>query len=314
MEVKETYNGKIREAFIGADGAQVAVGGETGLPLYLFEGEAPHLPVIALEVYDSKPEDWPEAAVKPYADVLDDPVKWALKCQDEYKADMICLQLASTNPSTGDRSGDDVAPVVKAVAEAIKIPLIVYGTANADKDAEVMPKAAEACQGKKALIGPIEEDNYKTVAATALGFDHLGAPHSPIDINMAKQLNILCTQFGLAPERIIIDPTTGALGYGLEYVYSIMERLRIAALTQNDSMTQMPMISQIGREVWKAKEVKTLEADEPTWGDAETRGVLWEALTAVALIMAGSNILVMRHPRAVELTRQFLRLMAGTAN
>ncbi len=208
MEVKETYNGKIREAAIGPDGAQVVVGGETGLPMYLFEGEAPHAPVIALEVFDAKPADWPEAAVKPYADVMDDPVKWAVKCQDEYKADMICLHLASTNPSAEDKTGDEIAPIVKAVADAIKIPLIVYGTANADKDAEVMPKAAEACQGKKALIGPIEEENYKTVAAAALGFDHLGAPHSPIDVNMAKQLNILCTQFGLAPERTSDGPDT----------------------------------------------------------------------------------------------------------
>jgi len=314
MEVKETYNGKIREATIGLGDTAVTIGGETSLPMYLFEGNAPNAPVIALEVYDAQPEGWPEAIVAPYADVLDDPVKWALKCQDEYKADMICLNLASTNPSTADRSGDDIAPIVKAVADAIKIPLIVYGTANAEKDAEVMPKAAEACQGKRALIGPVEEENYKTVAAAALGFDHLAAPHSPIDVNIGKQLNILITQLGLPAERIVIDPTTGALGYGLEYCYSVMERLRLAAMTQNDAMTQMPMISQVGREVWKAKEVKTPEADEPAWGDAATRGILWETLTATALIMAGSNILVMWHPKAVELTRQFIAALSGAAN
>jgi acetyl-CoA decarbonylase/synthase complex subunit delta len=314
MEVKETYNGKIREASIGTGGAAVVVGGESSMPMYLFEGDQPHAPIIAFEVFDTRPDDWPEAAIKPYADVLDDPVKWALKCQDEFKADMICLHLASTNPSTGDRSGDDIVPVVKAVAEAVKIPLIVYGTANADKDAEVIPKAAEACQGSRALIGPIEEENYKTIAAAALGFDHLGASHSPIDVNIAKQMNILVTQLGLAPDRVIIDPTTGALGYGIEYAYSIMERLRLAAMTQNDSMTQMPIINHIGREVWKAKEAKTPQAEEPSWGDAETRGILWEAITAVALVMAGSNILVMRHPKAVELTRTFIAALAGTAD
>lgn len=314
MEAKIQYNGKIREATIGLGDTAVTVGGETSMPMYLFEGEAPNAPVIALEVYDMKPEDWPDAAAAPYADVMDDPVKWALKCQNEYKADMICLNLASTNPSTGNRTGDDVAPIVKAVSDAISIPLIVYGTTNAEKDAEVLPKAAEACQGKRALISPIEEENYKTVAAASLGFDHLGAPHSPIDVNIAKQLNILLTQLGMAPERIIIDPTTGALGYGLEYVYSVMERLRLAAMTQNDSMTQMPIINQIGREVWKAKEVKTPEADEPAWGDAETRGILWEAITAAALIMAGSDILVMRHPKAVELARSFAALLSAKEN
>jgi acetyl-CoA decarbonylase/synthase complex subunit delta len=314
MEIKDIYSGKIREVTIGSGETAVVIGGEAVLPMFLFEGDIPHKPVIALEVIDSKPDDWPAAVEEPYKDVMDDPVRWALKCQDEYKADMICLQLNSTNPSTENKSADDVAPIVKAVAEAIKIPLIVYGTANAEKDAEVMPKAAEACQGKKSLIGPIEEDNYKTLTAAALGFDLVGAPHSPIDVNMAKQLNILATQFGLPAERVVIDPTTGALGYGLEYVYSVMQRLRLAALTQNDKMTQMPMINQIGREVWKAKEVKTPEDAEPAWGTAETRGVLWETLTAVSLIMAGSDILVMRHPKAVDLVRRFIADLSGAAN
>lgn len=308
MEVKDRYNGKIREVTLGAT-KPVTVGGETALAYYLFEGDMPHEPVIAFEVYDTAPTDWPDAAVEPYKDVLTDPVKWALKCQDEYKADMICLQLASTNPSAENRSVDEVATVVKAVADAISIPLIVYGTANVEKDAEVLPKAAELCRGKNALIGPIEEDNYKTIAAAGLGFDLAGAPHSPIDVNMAKQLNILVTQLGMKPDRVVIDPTTGALGYGLEYVYSVMERLRIAALTQNDSMTQMPIINQLARECWKAKEAKSSEADEPTWGDAGMRGILWEALTAVALLMAGSDILVMRHPKAVELVRRFTEMM-----
>jgi acetyl-CoA decarbonylase/synthase complex subunit delta len=305
----EEYNGKIREVVLGGGEKKVTVGGETALPFYLFEGEMPHLPAIAFEVYDSPPSDWPEAVVEPYKDVLGDPVKWALKCQDEYKADMICLQLQSTNPTGENRSAEDAAAMTKAVADAVTVPLIVYGSGSVEKDAEVLPKVAQACQGKNVLLGPVEEDNYKTIAAAAMGFGHNGAAHSPIDVNMAKQLNILVTQLGLDPSRVVIDPTSGALGYGLEYCYSVMERLRLAALTQNDSMVQMPMISNLGKEVWKAKEAKTSHKDEPTWGDAEKRGILWEAMTAIALIMAGSDILVMRHPRAVELVRQTTALL-----
>lgn len=306
MEVKEEYNGKIQETLLGAGDKKVKVGGETALSFYQFEGAMPNMPVIALEVYDEEPVDWPEPVAKVYKDVAADPVKWALKCQNEYSPDMICLQLASTNPTGSNRSAEEAAETVKAVADAIDLPLIIYGTANVEKDAEVLPKAAEACQSKGVLIGPIEEENYKTIVAAALGFDLTGATHSPIDVNMAKQLNILSTQLGLKPDRLIIDPTTGALGYGLEYVYSVMERLRLAALTQNDAMTQMPMISNLGREVWKAKEVKVSTEEEPAWGDAEKRGILWEALTAVSLLVAGSDILVMRHPEAMKLARQFI--------
>lgn len=309
MEVKETYNGAIREVTLGTGDKAVTVGGETALPFYTFEGAMPRKPVIGFEVFDEEPADWPAAAVEPYKDVAGDPVKWALKCQNEYGADLICLNLVSTNPSGTNRSAEEAAETVKAVAEAIDIPLIIYGTANVEKDTEVLTKASEACQGKNVLLGPIEEDNYKTIAAAALGFQQAGATHSPIDVNMAKQLNILVTQLGLSADRIIIDPTTGALGYGLEYVYSVMERLRLAALTQNDSMTQMPIINMIGKEVWKAKEVKVSTDEEPAWGNAETRGIIWEALTAMALIMAGGDILVMRHPKAVKLTRDFMALM-----
>lgn len=310
MEVKETYNGVIREVTLGVGDKSVVVGGETALPFYAFEGDMPRKPVIAFDVYDEEPADWPEPVVEPYKDVLGDPVKWALKCQNEYRADMICLHLVSTNPTGTNRSAEEAAQTVKVVADAIDIPMIIYGTANVEKDMEVLAKAAEAAQGKNVLMGPIEEDNYKTIAAAALGFQQAGATHSPIDVNMAKQLNILATQLGLNADHIIIDPTTGALGYGLEYVYSVMERLRLAALTQNDSMTQMPIINTIGKEVWKAKEVKVSTEEEPAWGDAETRGIIWEAMTAVALLMAGSDILVMRHPKAVELTRNFMALMA----
>lgn len=309
MEVKEEYNGKIREATIGEGDKKVVVGGEETLPLYLFEGNMPHMPVIAMDVYDVAPTDWPEVVLKPFKDVASDPVKWAKKCQDEYKADLICLQLVSTNPSGENRSAEEAVKMVKAVLDAISIPLIVYGSGAVEKDAEVLVKVAEIAQGKAILIGPVEEDNYKTITAAAIGFNHNGAAHSPIDVNMAKQLNILMTQLGLPPERVVIDPTTGALGYGLEYVYSVMERLRLAALTQNDSMTQMPMVSNLGKEVWKAKEAKTSDKDEPTWGDAEKRGILWEAMTAVVLITAGSDILVMRHPKAIELVRKVIEML-----
>ncbi len=263
----------------------------------------PHRPLIAMEVYDKEPQNWPDALVKVLKDVMPDPAKWAKKCQDEYKADLICLQLASTDPNAQDTSPDDALATIKTVLDAISIPLIVYGSGNVEKDAVVLKKVAEGTEGENIVIGPVKEDNYKPVTAAALGFKHIVAGETPIDVNMAKQLNILITNLGLEADKILIDPATGALGLGLEYAYSVMERDRLAALQQNDNMMQMPIICNLGKEAWKAKEAKVSEKEEPGWGDEVKRGILWEAVTAVSLLVAGADILIMRHPEAVKLVR-----------
>ncbi|MDP3014243.1 MAG: acetyl-CoA decarbonylase/synthase complex subunit delta, partial [Candidatus Subteraquimicrobiales bacterium] len=237
----EAYNGKIKEVIIGKEGSTVTVGGETALSFYTWEGKIPHKCAIAMEVFDVTPEGWPVAVVEPFKDVINDPIAWAVKCEKEYGAEMICLQLAGTDPNGLDKSPDEAASVVRSVLEKVSTPVIVYGSGNVSKDAEVMKKVAQAGEGFSLLIGPAVEDNYKQVAAAALGYNHNVAAQTPIDVNMAKQLNILITQLGLDASKIVIDPSTGALGYGIEYTYSVMERLRLAALQQNDEMTQMPL-------------------------------------------------------------------------
>lgn len=300
----DTYQGKVREVTVGKEGNQVVVGGETTLPFYFFEGEMPRRPVIAMEVYDVAPNNWPSAVLKPFKDVLNDPVAWAKKCQDEYGADMICLRLVSTDPNGENRDPANAAEIVKTILGAISIPLCVYGSGNAEKDGEVLKKVAEIAEGNRIILGPSQEDNYKPITAAAIGYKHNVSGLSPIDVNMAKQLNILMTQLGLDADKLVMDPSGAALGYGLEYVYSIIERLRLAALQQNDGMTQMPTLCDFGREVWKAKEAKT--EDEPSWGDTEKRGILWEFMTAASMLVAGGDILVMRHPEAVKLTKKLI--------
>lgn len=306
VEPIEKYNGKIREVAIGGEGSQIIVGGENALSFCRYEGDFPHKPIIAMEVFDSVPGEWPQALMDELSDVINDPVAWAKKCQDEYQADAICVQLAGTDPNGENKSPEEAAAVVKAINEAVSVPMIVYGSGNAEKDAEVLKKAAGAVDSESIVIGAAVEDNYKPVTAAAMGYDHIVAGNTPIDVNMAKQLNILMTQLGLDAQKIIIDPTTGALGYGLEYSYSVMERLRLAALQQDDKMTQMPMISNLGKEAWRAKEAKIDEEEEPAWGDAKKRGILWEAVTAISLLLAGADVLIMRHPEAVNLVRKAL--------
>jgi acetyl-CoA decarbonylase/synthase, CODH/ACS complex subunit delta len=257
-----------------------------------------------MEVYDVAPEDWPEASLEPFKDVVNDPVAWAKKCVGTYGAEVITLQLLSTDPNGLNRSGEEAAQTAKKVAAAVDVPVIVWGSGNVEKDAEVLRKVAEVCDGMNLVIGPLAEGNYKQIGAGAIGYKHTAVASTPIDINLAKQLNILLGNLGVPDGQILVDPTTGGLGYGIEYTYSVMERDRMAALTQQDERLQFPILCNMAKEVWKTKEAKTATADAPTLGDAKKRGILMEAVTGVVLLLAGADILVMRHPEAIKLVRE----------
>jgi acetyl-CoA decarbonylase/synthase complex subunit delta len=299
----ETSTTKIRELTLGAK-KTVAIGGQNALAFHSFEGTLPNGPKIALEVFDTTPADWSDELKSVLGDVWGDPAAWARKCEGQFGADLICLQLAGTDPNGANRSAADAVATVKAVAAAISVPLMVYGSGNVEKDAEVLKAVAEATQGMNVAIGAAVEENYKSIGAAAMGFGSKVIGQTPIDVNMAKQLNILLTNLGVKIENLLIDPSTGALGYGLEYSFSIHERIKLAALKQNDAMLQAPTVSNLGKEVWRAKEAKASREEAPQWGDARKRGIVWEALTAVALMMAGSDVLIMRHPAAAQLVRQ----------
>jgi acetyl-CoA decarbonylase/synthase complex subunit delta len=313
---KETYSGGIKEITLGQGDKAVTVGGESCYPFYNFEGEMPHKPKVAMEIWDLAPEEWPEAALSPFKDVISDPAAWAKKCVDEYGADMIVLQLKSTDPNGNDASADDAAATVKKVLAAIDVPLIIWGTASVEKDEEVLKKIAEECQGKNLILGPVEDKNHKGIGAAAMGFGHTVISSSPIDVNLAKQCNILLENLGVSMDKMIIDPTTGGLGYGLEYSYSVMERIRMAALAQGDDKLQLPLINNLGNEVWKCKEAKQPVDEAPTLGDPEKRGILMEAVGAVAYLMGGSDVLIMRHPESIRLVKSYIDLVydGGKAN
>jgi len=306
---KESYTGNIKEITLGKGDKAVTVGGESCYPFYQFEGAMPNKPKIAMEIWDMEPEDWPEAALAPFKDVISDPAAWAKKCVEEYGADMIVLQLKSTDPNGNDASADDAAATVKKVLGAIDVPLIIWGTASVEKDEEVLKKIAEECQGENLILGPVEDKNHKGIGAAAMGFGHTVIASSPIDVNLAKQCNILLENLGMPAERMIIDPTTGGLGYGLEYSYSVMERIRMAALAQGDDKLQFPLINNLGNEVWKCKEAKQPAEEAPLLGDPEKRPILMEAVGAVVYLMGGSNVLIMRHPESIRLVKSYIDMI-----
>jgi len=303
---KTAYTGKVREITLGKGDKAITIGGEAVYPFYLFEGDMPNMPKIAMEVWDMPPEDWAEAALEPFAGVTDDPVAWAQKCVNEYGAEMICLQLVSTDPNGKDRPANEAAEVVKKVADAIDVPLIVWGTANQDKDTEVLRLVCEMCQDKNLVVGPVEEGDHKKIGAAAIGYRHTVGASTPIDINLAKQLNILLGNLGVPDNQLVMDPTVSGIGYGIEYCYSVMERIRQAALVQQDEKLQLPILCNISKEVWKVKETKVSEAEDPKMGDARKRGILMEAISATVLLLAGGDLLIMRHPEAIKLVRQMI--------
>lgn len=302
---KETYSGKVFEVTIGTDRTAV-FGGENVLPFHSFEGNVPNRPLIAIEIQDVPPDDWPETVKKVYENVSGDPVTWARYCQDELKAKAIALRLVGTHPDRENRTPEEAAKTVRDVLSAINVPLIVLGSNHVEKDSPVLVAAAEAAKDKNCIIGKAQEGNYKTIAAAAMANNHKLIAMSELDINLSKQLNILITQMGFEKERLITDPMCSALGYGLEYTYSVMERIRLAALTQNDAVMQPPMVADVGMYVWKVKETQAPESDLPQWGNLEERGIAWEAVTAAALLVSGAELLIMRHPEAVRVIESFI--------
>lgn len=279
--IKEKYSAAINTVEIGKPGDRaIKIGGETTLPFLFEEGSMPNKPLVALEILDT---DTP-----------------GHRC--DCGASLLCVRLAGIHPDNGNRSADDAVKSLKSIAAANSVPLVITGCGDPEKDNEVMPKVSQAFKGENCLFGIATQNNYKTLTATCLADGHSIIAESPIDINIAKQVNILISDMGFDPKRIVMHPTTTSLGYGMEYVYSIMERARLAAFI-GDKMLAMPFILFIGQEVWKTKEAK--EANE-------AQGINWEISTSVSMLQAGADILVMRHPEAARAIVKYIdEMMEG---
>ena len=303
---KINYTGSVKEITLGSGGNTVTVGGRDCFPFYLFEGNMPNMPMIAMEIWDMEPEGWPEAAIEPFKDVISDPPAWAKKCVNEYGAKVIAVQLKSTDPNGEDRSVDEAADMAKKIVDAVDVPVVFWGTAVNEKDEQVLKKIAEVCEGKNLILSPVEEPIHKGVGASALGYKHIVVASTPIDVNLAKQLNILLGNLGVPDSQLLNDPTTGGLGYGIEYAYSVMERICQAGLTQEDDKLQIPMINNLGNEIWKCKEAGQSKEEVPNMGEPGRRAILMEAVGAVCYLLAGSDVLMLRHPESIKLTQEMI--------
>jgi acetyl-CoA decarbonylase/synthase complex subunit delta len=314
---KDTWPGTVRNVTLGATPAQggtrtrtITVGGEKSMPYLSFENPTPNTPIVAAEIRSTRPEDWSKILLDVWGEVVNDPALWA-KAAEAAGAEMIVLMLSPIGNSGNPLTAEEAVSIVKSVLAATGLPLAVFGPGQAELDNTLLVAVAEASKGEKLLLGVCEDKNYRTIVATAMANDHLVSARTPMDVNLAKQLNILISDMGFPLDRVIMDPTTGALGYGIEYGFSAMERLRLAAL-QGDAMTQLPMLVTPGFEAWKTKESKVGEGVPETWGDWPQRGLNWEVLTAMTLLESCADIVVLRHPESIrQVKAAILDLMAA---
>ncbi|UCC66621.1 MAG: acetyl-CoA decarbonylase/synthase complex subunit delta [Deltaproteobacteria bacterium] len=292
----EGYKGNIVEVVIGKGDRAVTIGGENVLAFNqaFDEGEFPNSPKIALEVWDTEPQNWAPWVLEPYRDVASDPVAWAKRCE-ELGADFVYFYLLSADPNEKDTPPDQAAELVKRVYEAVNIPLIVYTTGNESKDPAVLAKVAEILSGENLLFGPAIKEDFEPIANAAKEHDHCVVSQAPVDINLQKELDVKLTRI-LPREKIVLDPLASALGYGVEYCFSVQERTKHVGVMFQDAMMQMPIIANFASEVWKNKEPK----------EKEELGIAWEEVTAMTYVLAGADILVMRHPEVFKIMREMI--------
>jgi acetyl-CoA decarbonylase/synthase complex subunit delta len=302
MPFKKTpqkFNAAIKEVEIGAGDKVLKLGGEQVFPLYSFDGEIKNPPAVGVELSDKGPDRSIPGLAAFYAgaDTLPDA---AAKASAMPGAGFVSIVLESADPNGGNASVEDCAALCKAVAEKVTLPLVIQGSGNIEKDRELFPKIAEALQGKNVLFLSAKEENYKPIAVAAVqAYGQKIGAESSVDINLAKQLNVLISQMGINAASVVMNAGCAAAGYGFEYVASTMERIKQAALAQNDIMLQMPIITPLGADVWSVKETVASEEDVPEWGPLEERGINMEVSTAIAAIAAGSNAVILRHPESV---------------
>lgn len=301
----QVFSARINELTLGTGDKAVTLGGQNVFNLYSFDGPIANPPKIGMDVSDDSEQPC-ESLKEFYAgcETLADRAKRAAELDH---VDFVCIRFDLADPNGANKSVADCVAEAKAVAEAVDKPLVVAGCKNAEKDAELFSKISEALQGRNILVLSAKEENYKGIAAGAgLAYGQKVGAESAVDINLAKQLNVLITQMGVDGRNVVMNVGSAAAGYGFEYVVSTLERVKAAALSQNDATLQMPIITPVGVETWGVKESTAPESENPGWGDADERGIDMEVETATACLAYGSDAVILKHPASVQTVSQLI--------
>ena len=295
------FNASINTVEFGTGDKAVKIGGENVFPLYSFDAAIDNAPKVGIEFTDFGMEHEPEC-IKKYYEGCATLADMARKAASMEGVDFLSFRMEGGDPNGANKSTEELIGELKEIADAVDLPLVVCGCKNVEKDAELFSKAAEALNGKNAVILSAKEENYKTVGAAAgLAYKQIVGAESAVDINLAKQLNVLISQLGVDSKSVVMNVGSAAVGYGFEYVISTMDRVKAAALQQGDANLQMPIITPVASEAWGVKEAMASETDAPEWGSQEERGIDMEVETAMAVIAAGSNAVILKHPESIKI-------------
>ncbi|MGM9552785.1 MAG: acetyl-CoA decarbonylase/synthase complex subunit delta [Faecousia sp.] len=297
----QAFTSSIATVTLGTGDKACKLGGVNVLPFYSFDAPIENAPKIGVEITDAGIAAYPQKGLQEFYAGCTTPAEMAKRAETMHGVSFVCLHLEGADPNGENKSVEECVELAKSVADATDLPLVIMGCKNIEKDAELFTKISEALQGKNILVLSAREENYKTVGASAaLAYGQKVGAESAVDINLAKQLNVLMTQLGVAPSSIVMNAGSAAAGYGYEYVASTLDRIRAAALAQSDDQLQMPIMTPVSTETWNVKEAIMSEADMPEWGSAEERGIEMEITTASACLAGGSDAVIMRHPAAIK--------------
>ena len=301
----QVFSAKINELTLGTGDKATTLGGQNVFNLYAFDAPIANRPKIGIDVSDD-PEQ-PSEGLKEFYAGCNTLAERAKKAAELPEADFVCIRFDLADPNGENKSVEDCVADAKAVAEAVDKPIVVAGCKNSEKDADLFAKISEALQGKNILVLSAKEENYKGVAAGAgMAYGQKVGAESAVDINLAKQLNVLITQMGVNGQNIAMNIGSASAGYGFEYVVSTLERVKAAALSQNDNTLQMPIITPVGTETWGVKESTAPESENPGWGSAEERGIDMEVETAAACLAYGSDAVILKHPVSIQTTARLV--------
>ena len=305
----QKFNAKINTVTVGTGDKAVTIGGNSTFPFYTFDAPTENSPKIGVEITDMGLDDF-APGIKAYYEGCTTMAEIAQKAAAMEGGDFVVLNLDGGDPNGVNKSTEELIAIVKEVADAIDCPLVVEGCKNVEKDAELLPKVAEALQGRNVIVMSEKEENYKAIGAAAgLAYNQIVGAESAVDINLAKQLNVVTTQLGVDAKKIVMNIGSAAVGYGYEYVVSTMDRIKGAALSQNDNMLQMPIITPVSSETWGVKESVATEEDMPEWGSEDERGIDMEVMTAAADLAAGSDAVILRHPESVKTIAKMIKAL-----
>ncbi len=306
-KTSQKFNSSISAFTIGTDDKTVTLGGENVLPFYTFDAPIENAPKIGAEISDLGMEK-NVPGIRDYYAGAKDFSELAAKAAAIPGVDFVAFSLDAADPNGENRSVEECVEECRQVAAGTDLPLVIIGCKGTEKNEALFDKIADALSGRNVLLMSAKEENYKTIAASAgLAYNQKIGAESAVDINLAKQLNVVISQMGVKPQSIAMNVGVAAAGYGFEYVVSTMERVKMAALSQNDNMLQMPIVTPVASETWNVKEAIVSEEDIPEWGPQEERGIDMEIVTASACLASGSNAVILRHPASIAAISEMIR-------